>query len=288
MRSDLHCHTTLSDGYHTLPQVIQMALQNNMDYLAITDHETFRGYEYACQLAQGTPLHIIKGCELSCKDPDTGRFVHILVYLPKVMDELNALCAATTKKRQDSGFAMLQKVAQMYPIDRAAVLNAALQSECIYKTHIMHQLADQGLCPADYRQTFGQLLSPTGSCFVPIDYPSVYDVLPIAHRSGGVVVLAHPSVYKSMELAKKLAYNNMVDGIEINHPRNLPQDKQQLVTYAADNHLIITGGTDYHGHFEWDVPIGTGLTEDNMIKQIFQKAEEKQHDLFVQDKRNLF
>ena len=93
----------------------------------------------------------------------------------------------------------------------------------------------------------------------------MYDVLPIAKASGGVVVLAHPSVYQSMDLARKLAENHMVDGIEVHHPRNREEDKAVLLELCQKYGLHVTGGTDYHGHNANDNPIGTGLAPEEIL-----------------------
>ncbi len=44
LRGDLHCHTTLSDGRHTLEQMAEAALQRGYEYLAVTDHSASHGF----------------------------------------------------------------------------------------------------------------------------------------------------------------------------------------------------------------------------------------------------
>ena len=53
----------------------------------------------------------------------------------------------------------------------------------------------------------------------------------------GVAVLAHPSVYHSMELARELIAAGRLDGVEIDHPRNTPEDKAELLRLAKANDL---------------------------------------------------
>ena len=38
-----------------------------------------------------------------------------------------------------------------------------------------------------------------------------------------------------------------LDGVEIDHPRNTPEDRAELTRLAKENGLIVRGGTDYHG-----------------------------------------
>jgi len=57
----------------------------------------------------------------------------------------------------------------------------------------------------------------------------------------------------------------MIDGIEIFHPRNTEEDKAVLLELAQKHGLLITGGTDYHGHHDDDKPIGTGLAPEKIL-----------------------
>ena len=84
-----------------------------------------------------------------------------------------------------------------------------------------------------------------------------------------MVVLAHPSVYHSMELARELIAAGRLDGVEIDHPRNTPEDKAELARLAKENGLIVTGGTDYHGiNTVTPRPVGAFSTSDEMIARI--------------------
>src|SRR3954452_6883666 len=41
---DLHCHTTLSDGRHTLEEMVDAAVKRGWEYLAVTDHSASHGF----------------------------------------------------------------------------------------------------------------------------------------------------------------------------------------------------------------------------------------------------
>ena len=90
----------------------------------------------------------------------------------------------------------------------------------------------------------------------------------------GVAVLAHPSVYHSMPLARELIAAGRLDGVEIDHPRNTEEDKAELEQLAAEYGLIVTGGTDYHGmNTNTPHPVGTCTTADEQIARIRALAE---------------
>ncbi len=62
-KGDLHCHTFHSDGKDSPLEVIQMAEQFSLDFLAITDHNTFT---QQIEMSQAeTNLMLIPGCEVT-------------------------------------------------------------------------------------------------------------------------------------------------------------------------------------------------------------------------------
>lgn len=44
IRGELHCHTTLSDGKNTLPEMVEAARRRGYAYLAVTDHSASHGF----------------------------------------------------------------------------------------------------------------------------------------------------------------------------------------------------------------------------------------------------
>lgn len=71
-------------------------------------------------------------------------------------------------------------------------------------------------------------------------YETVDTILNLIQECRGVAVLAHPSVYHSMPLARELIAAGRLDGVEIDHPRNTEEDKAELEQLAAEYGLIVT------------------------------------------------
>ena len=77
-------------------------------------------------------------------------------------------------------------------------------------------------------------------------------------------------------LAGELAAEGLLDGVEIDHPRNTPEDKAVLEALAARHGLIVTGGTDFHGiNRKVCLPVGSGQASDEMIGRINALAAER-------------
>ena len=81
-----------------------------------------------------------------------------------------------------------------------------------------------------YHELFGW--EPRGKCLHSPTYPPVREVLATAKAAGAVVVFAHPTVYKSMPLLRELVAEGAIDGIEVHHPRNSPEDRPSALSSA--------------------------------------------------------
>ena len=68
MRADLHCHTTLSDGSLGIEEVIAQAKRNNIDCLAITDHDNLASTSRAVVLGQRYGIRVLPAVEISAVD----------------------------------------------------------------------------------------------------------------------------------------------------------------------------------------------------------------------------
>jgi predicted metal-dependent phosphoesterase TrpH len=77
---DLHSHTTASDGTFTPRELVSLATEIGLAALAITDHDTFAGYEQAVPFAREAQLDLIRGIELISKS--SHPHVHLLAYFP--------------------------------------------------------------------------------------------------------------------------------------------------------------------------------------------------------------
>ena len=73
--SDLHTHTTASDGAMTPSELVSFSKKNSVEYLAITDHDTISGLAEGRRAGEKFGVSVINGVELSA---DYKRELHIL------------------------------------------------------------------------------------------------------------------------------------------------------------------------------------------------------------------
>lgn len=245
MTADLHTHTNASDANLSRNQLLDFVAKLGIQRIAITDHDTMKN-SYS---AFGDPVAVIPGAELSAYDFDIEECVHILCYLPKDAAALEEYFKRMKRERIRVGEEILSKVEKLYPVvNERSIEKYRTYDGVVFKQSIMSVLVEYGYTNDLFGRMFLELFSKkSGSCNVKMSYGTADEVAEIARSSRGVVVLAHPSVYRNMPVAERFAKSGAVDGIEINHPRNREADKSILRGLASEYGLLATGGSDYHG-----------------------------------------
>ena len=270
MIGDLHCHTTLSDGSLGIEEVIAQAKKMQLDYLAITDHDTLSSSNRAHILGERYGINIIPAVELSAWDKKRDKKVHILCYAPQKPDRLEGLCLKSCSIRTACAKDMINKVMERYPIPPDAVRMYTKGSKSIFKQHIMRALCNYGYATELYGEINNRLFSyPDGECLVQREYPDVNFVLDLIHSSKGVAVMAHPFLFDNYDLIDELIEKKKLDGIEVYHYSANDEQRELLLKKCEENGLVATGGSDFHGLYN-SVPthIGSSITNDANMKKL--------------------
>lgn len=273
MPGDLHTHTTFSDGSTPVGKMAFLARAAGLRWLAVSDHDSISSVRWAYANPEQDGVRLLPAAELSATDPVRGRRVHLLCYWPDdcaALQEFTALMAERRRAAALQSCAQLEKFFPQFCTDE--VMTLAAEADMPYRAHIMRVLWQYGLADGLYNEVYHELFGGGG---VPgkVQHRTLYEpvdaVLAVIRACRGVAVLAHPSVYRSMELARELIAAGKLDGVEIEHPRNTAEDKAELRALAKEYDLIVTGGTDYHGmNAKVPHPVGTCTTADDQIERI--------------------
>lgn len=247
---DLHTHTVLSDASRTVEQVMDYARQIGLKYIAITDHDTLAGTEEAVELGEKYGIRVIPGTEISTRDENTGRTVHLLCYRPKDREGLQAFLDETLEHRRRQKLQMAANVQKRYPLlTQELVKEYAENSQSIYECHIMQPLCDLGYTNTAIGELMKSLISSKGSCFVPGKYPTTREAVRAVQEAGGIAVVAHAEQFDSFGLIEEYASKGWLQGVEVNHPRNGEESRRRLRKIAEKYGLLVTGGSDFHGQY---------------------------------------
>ena len=272
MPGDLHNHSTCSDGSVPIQRLPLMAARAGLHTMAISDHDSLESIEYCRRHPVQDGVKLIPAAELTAYDYERSHRVHLLCYWPKDCPELRAHCDVMRQRRNECGLQSAREIEALYPQFRTEqALEYARDSGVLFKSCIMQALHELGLCDSVYGALYHHFFgwTPRGIVLHEVEYFPVEQVLATARAAKAVVVFAHPTVYKSMPLVRELAAEGLIDGIEIDHPRNSEEDKAECRALCARYGLIQTGGTDFHGaNSAHPRPVGTCTTPDSQIARI--------------------
>lgn len=268
MACDLHCHSKISDGSIGIDELIAIARRRGLSALAITDHDAVVGATRACIVGKRLGLDVIHGVEMSTYDAKRKRGVHILGYMCDSPDRLEGMCLRMSNARRAAAKEMITKVLRYYPIVPESITRCASGSTAVYPQHIMHALMEAGYTDSFYGDVFHKLFSADGGCaYVPVECPDVREVIDLIHSAGGLVVMAHPYEYDNLELMEELTAEGLLNGIEVWHPSCNDEQSAKLKDFAESHHLLMTGGTDFHGLYTYPLrPIGSCGAPDDTVR----------------------
>lgn len=244
-RADLHTHTCYSDGRLTPSELVAKAWENNLQGLAITDHDTTAGISEAQTEADRRGLELITGVELSLS---VGREeIHLLGYFfAPEHPAIRAHIDAVHSQRLQRAAAMVDKLNSLgIPLTFEEVQEHAPTSS-IGRPHIAAALV-AGKYIDSYETAFSDYLRNNGPAFVAWGLPSGAEGIRVIHEAGGIAVLAHPGHWTQDATIMHLIRAGL-DGIETIHPSHDTMLTRYYQKLAKEFVLLQSGGSDYHGY----------------------------------------
>lgn len=247
MKADLHIHTTASDGTMSPQEVVCCAREVGLSHIAITDHDTVNGLLALREMGEleKKGLIIIPGIEFSADLP--GYEVHILGYNfdyshPALRERLREITADRDKRARQ----MVDKMTELgYHVAFDRVIELAKGADSIGRPHIARALIEKGYFK-NYHEVFQCLLDKGKPAYIPHYRMSPDEIIQLVERIGGVPVLAHPGLIGNDDIVNMLIQKG-VQGLEVYHPKHDIGDTSRYLRLARQYHLLISGGSDFHG-----------------------------------------
>ncbi|MET8133602.1 PHP domain-containing protein [Streptomyces sp. NPDC005251] len=273
MRIDLHAHSTASDGTDTPAEVVRNAAAAGLDVVALTDHDTTRGYaEAIAALPEG--LTLVTGAELSCRID--GISMHLLAYLFDA--EEPALLAERELVRDDRvprAQGMIARLRELgVPITWEQVARIAGDGS-VGRPHVASALVELGVVDSVSDAFTGQWLADGGRAYVPKHETDPFEAIRLVKGAGGVAVLAHPAASKRGRTVPESVIAELatagLDGIEVDHMDHEPATRARLRGLASELGLLTTGSSDYHGSRKTCV-LGEFTTDPEVYGEITRRA----------------
>ncbi len=259
-RIDLHTHTTFSDGSFAPTDLIDLASQQGLDILAITDHDTTDGLFEAMEATKNLPLELIPGVELSAQFQN--REVHILGYFINVTDSQFQLRLKTLRSTRIERIRHILDRLHTLGIDISlAEVEQTAGTGTIGRPHIAQVLIAKGHVTS-MKEAFEGLLGSHGDAYVQRAVPEARDIIGWIIDAGGIPVLAHPyweglNKEDSIAACQTLAEQGL-QGLEVFYGTFSARHISFNLGLARRFDLLMTGGSDFHGTLKPDIALGKG------------------------------
>lgn len=264
---DLHIHSTTSDGVLTPSEVVCLALEREMNVIALTDHDTLGGVAEAQQAAASTRLEVIAGVEVS-SEGEWGD-LHILgYYVDPENGPLQDMMQAMQNARLGRARKMVQRLGKLgMPLEWEEV-QALAGGESVGRPHVARALLNRGYV-VTLQDAFDRFLANGGPAYVPRLKLTPSQVIQAIVEAGGVAALAHPGHYwTALELLSEFVGYGM-RGLEVYYPNHSPAEIEVLLRLCREHGLIATGGSDFHGPgFEEGAPLGSVYVPPECVAQL--------------------
>ena len=265
--SDLHLHSTHSDGTETPALVMAAAHRHGLRTAALTDHDTTSGWAEAAEAATSLGMTFVPGMELSARH--RWRSVHVLAYLVDPdHGDLRAMTDRIRSSRLDRAQIMADRISRDYDIAWDDIVAQTTDGATVGRPHIADALVARGIV-ANRTEAFAGILHPSNDYYVALFAPDPVAAVELVVAAGGVPIIAHPA---GRALLPDSVLTAMLDaglaGFELGHRENLPEPTRALAALADARDLIVTGSSDYHGLGKPNVP-GENTTDDEMVARIF-------------------
>lgn len=247
---DLHNHTIASDGELTPTELIQRAITNHVDVLAITDHDSVMGLTEAATYIDKNklPIRLINGVEISTAW--NHQDIHIIgLNIDPENKRFRVLLEDQKKYRIERAKKMGERLSKLGIKDAYIKIKRYVPGDIVTRAHFARYLVDENIVK-NVSAGFKHYLSKGKKAYVAPNWCSMATAVQVIKEAGGQAVLAHPMRYNltRMKLIALLLEFKQTGGeaIEISHCRQTDKERAQLEQYTQKYQFLGSQGSDFH------------------------------------------
>ncbi len=261
-RADFHCHSTASDGILSPTELVDLAYEQGVRIMALTDHDSSEGIPEARAAAGRYPdFTLISGVELGTDIP--GAEVHVLGYfLDPDNPELQETLRHLRETRRGRGERTVERLREMGMDVTWEQVQRIAGDGAVGRPHVAQALLESGHV-ATVKEAFDKYIARNGPAYVEREKMTPAEAVGTITGLGGVPCLAHPcDVTETDEqlypILSELKAAGLM-GMEVHYKMYDPPAVERLLAAARKFDLIPLGGSDYHGIFGQEEPLPGGM-----------------------------
>jgi predicted metal-dependent phosphoesterase TrpH len=290
---DLHIHSKYSnDGEFGIRELIDKCLNNKINILSITDHNSILAIHEAIPLCYNLGLDLISGIEIDCsyKEIDLHLLGYNIDWQSKDFIELEKLIH---KKVMDSFPEMISNLDKLgIKVDENEVLEKAngklpcgeLIAEVLLTNKVYH--SNKKVLPymiggersdMPYINFYHDFFAQGKPAYVKINYMDFHDAINLVKSNGGTPIIAHPGM--NMKGKEKIAIellDNGAEGLEVFNNYHNTKQIEYFADLTIQKSVLMTCGSDFHGKNKPLIDIGkynTNNKYDDYLQQSIVKIK---------------
>lgn len=248
MISDLHTHSTASDGQYAPSEMVRLAKECGLDVLALTDHDTLDGLDEALEAGKSLGVRVLRGVELGARE---YRSLHILGYgFSPDAPGLREVCAQMRIGRDERKYRIIDFLREKGVEMSLDEVEELAGGDVIGRPHFARAMVRRGYVQST-REAFDRYLDTSEYQRIERQKPDARTCMEVIKAAGGKVSLAHPYQIgledEGLEALVKTLVGYGLDAVECYYPRHTLERQEFYLHLAGKYGLHVTGGSDFHG-----------------------------------------
>lgn len=288
---DLHVHSYRSDGTFSPSELVDYAKEKGLHAFALTDHDTVDGLDEALSYAEKLKEkytdvpRVIPGIEFSTEYE--GKDVHILgLFIDYKAPVFSKYLKDFVESRDNRNIKMCKSLQQDNIDISYEELVSSFPGAVITRAHFAKLLQEKGYVKSR-EEAFEKYIGDRSKHYIPREKVTPEKAIDLILKADGVPVLAHPILYhlsdsKLDALVSRLKKQGLI-GIEAIYSTYSPSEERQIRRLAQKYHLLLSGGSDFHGSNKNNIDLGTGYGKLYVPDDLLTKLEAAKKNILFTD-----
>lgn len=258
--TDLHTHSTASDGTFSPSDVAELAKDAGLASVALTDHDTTDGLDEFMEAGRSLGIETIPGIELAAGYKNTE--LHIVgLFVDYKSSALKESMEFIVNERNERNKKMIKALSRIGIEISLRELEENAGGNIITRAHYANVMVNRGYVK-NKEEAFDRYISSGRPGYVKRETLTPKTCIEVIKKSGGIPVLAHATLYgygylEIHNLVGKLKGYGLM-AMETIYSTYTPRQSEELRKICEYYKLMKSGGSDFHGLNKPDIKIGTG------------------------------
>ena len=261
--TDLHTHSTASDGTFSPSDVAELAKDAGLASVALTDHDTTDGLDEFMEAGRSLGIETIPGIELAAGYKNTE--LHIVgLFIDYKSSALKESMEFIVNERNERNKKMIKALSRIGMEISLQELEENAGGNIITRAHYANVMVNRGYVK-NKEEAFDRYISSGRPGYVKRETLTPKSCIEVIRKSGGIPVLAHATLYGYGYLEIHNLVGELKEyglgAMETLYSTYTSRQLEELSKICEYYKLAKSGGSDFHGLNKPDIKIVTGRGE---------------------------